>query len=161
MRTRLMTVTITALSLAGALTLHAQAPQSPTAPPTQAPTARPADPQRPMTEAATKASDAVITVTGCVKSEADVPGLTPNVAASVTDDFILTNVKMSPASKVSGIGLASMYEIKELAGADVKKHVNHEVELTGRVSDKKDANDKAPDFHATAIKMLAATCAAQ
>ena len=162
MRTRLMTVTITALSLAGALTLHAQAPQSPTAPPTQAPTARPADPQRPMTEAATKASDAVITVTGCVKSEADVPGLTPNVAekAGVTEDFILTNVKMSPASKVSGIGLASMYEIKELAGSEVKKHLNHEVELTGRVSDKTDPNDKSPDFHATSIKMLAATCAA-
>jgi hypothetical protein len=155
-----MTVTITALSFAGALTLQAQAPQSPSAPATPPQASQP-DTQRPMTDSATKAADATITVTGCVKSEADVPGLTPNVAASVTDNFILTNVKMSPASKVSGIGLASMYEIKELAGADVKKHVNHEVELTGRVSDKMDTNDKAPDFHATGIKMLAATCAAQ
>jgi len=160
MRTRLMTVTITALSFAGALTLQAQAPQSPSAPAIPPQASQP-DTQRPMTDSATKATDATVTVTGCVKSEADVPGLTPNVAASVTDNFILTNVKMSPASKVSGIGLASMYEIKELAGADVKKHVNHEVELTGRLSDKMDTNDKAPDFHATAIKMLAATCAAQ
>ena len=117
MRTRLMTVTITALSFAGALTLQAQAPQSPSAPPSPPQASQP-DTQRPMTDSATKATDATVTITGCVKSEADVPGLTPNVAerVGVTEDFILTNVKMSPASKVSGIGLASMYEIKDLAG---------------------------------------------
>ena len=77
MRTRLMTVTITALSFAGALTLHAQAPQSPAAPPATPPQAtQPAtDTPRPMADTQAKASDATITVIGCIKSEADVPGL--------------------------------------------------------------------------------------
>lgn len=164
MRTRLMTVTMTALSLSGALTLHAQAPQSPSAPPAQPQASQPAtDVQRPIAEQATRAADGVITVTGCLKNEADVPGLQPNVAerAGVAEDFILTGVKMAPASQVSGIGLAAMYEVEGLPGADLKKHVNHQVELTGRLPEKSDANDKAPDFHATSLKMLAATCSAQ
>jgi len=77
----------------------------------------------------------------------------------VTEDYILTNVKMSSTSKTQAIGLSSMYEIDGIPGAELKKHINHEVELTGTIADRK-ADDPAPDFHAVTMKMVAASCLA-
>ena len=53
-------------------------------------------------------------ITGCLKAEKDVPGMKPNVAerAGISEDYILTGVKMSAASKVSGIALANRYEVE-------------------------------------------------
>jgi len=159
MRNRLMSLT-TALVMAGAIGLSAQAPQYP--PP------NPPEKQRPATDptAAQKtpaASDQAITISGCLKEEKDVPGLKPNVAerAGVTEDFILTNVKMAGGSPVSGIALGSFYEIEGIAEAEMKKHLNHQVEVTGVITQATPAgNDPTPDFRATSLKMIAATCPA-
>lgn len=103
-------------------------------------------------------------ISGCLKEEKDVPGLKPNVAerAGVSEDYILTDVKMSSASKVAGIALAPRYEIEGIDKDELKKHLNHQVEVTGTITQAAPSgNDATADFHGTSLKMLAATCTAQ
>jgi hypothetical protein len=157
-------LTLTALILAGGMTLAAQAPQNPpTAPPSPAPQPA-AERQTPVTDAARAQAGQALMITGCLKEEKDVPGLKPNVAerAGVSEDYILTNVKMSPTSKVSGIALATRYEIEGISKDELKKHLNHQVEITGTITQPTPAgNDETADFHGTALKMISATCPAQ
>jgi hypothetical protein len=142
---------------AASVTLGAQAPQS-------APTPQPPDNRQPtITQTPTRAMPAnpTMTISGCLLQEKDVAGLTPNIAerAGVTEDYILTDVKMSPSSTVSGIGVSTRYEIEGIAEAELKKHLNHQVELTGQITQPTTTDsDKTPDFRATSMKMLAATC---
>jgi hypothetical protein len=154
MRTRLMTVAIAAL--ATAVSLNAQTPQTPAPTPQSQPQT---DVQRPSPPAAQ-----VITIAGCLQEEKGVPGLRPNVAerAGITEDFVLTNVKMAGSSSVSGIALASKYEVEGIAEADLKKHIGHQVEITGTIT-QASASDADPtaDFRGTSIKMIAATCPAE
>jgi hypothetical protein len=125
---------IAALVGASAFAVNAQTPQQP---PEQQ---RPTQQQQPRTGDTTQreqqATNQTVTVTGCLKAEKDVPGRRPNVAerAGVTEDYILTSVKMSPASQTSGIGLAQMLEIEGIAESELQKHLNHQVEVTGRLS---------------------------
>jgi hypothetical protein len=112
-----------------------------------------------------------IKVTGCLKNEKDVPGLKPNVVerAGITEDYILTDVKLSPDTKMSGIGLGSMYEIEGIKEGELKSHLNHQIEVTGRLSKVETGGAAAaasnrgdvPDFHATSVRMLAETCMAK
>ena len=156
MNRRLKFVAIGMLS-AASVTLGAQAPQS-------APTPQPPDNRQPtITQTPTRALPAnpTMTIAGCLQQENDVPGLQPNVAerAGVTEDYILTNVKMSPSSSVSGIAVSTKYEIEGIAEAELKKHLNHQVELTGQITQAEPtSSDATPDFRATSVKMLAATC---
>jgi hypothetical protein len=150
MRTPILT--IAALVCAGALSAYAQQPpeqQPPQKPPTGDTTQRTMSPP-----------EQTVTVTGCLKAEKDVPGLTPNPAerAGVTEDYILTAVKLAPTSKVSGLALASMYEVEGIAEAELKRHLNHVVELTGRIASAPTADDRTPNFTATTLKMVSATC---
>jgi hypothetical protein len=156
-------LTFATAMLAASVTLPAQVPQNPPAQPqTQAPADRAqqaSDVQRP----AAAAADQAITITGCLKSEAAVPGLKPSPVerAGITEDYVVTDVTMSPASKVSGIGVASKYEVEGIDEIELKKHINHQVELTGTIVQPSTATGTdAPDFKATSLKMLAATCAA-
>jgi hypothetical protein len=168
MRTRLMTATLTALTMAGALTLQAQTPQNPPTPQAAQPPAadaqRPAPPPAPAPAQRAGNADQPITITGCLKEEKDVPGLKPNPAerAGLTEDYILTDVKTATGSAVSGIGVASMYELEGIAEAELKKHLNHQVEVVGKVKAPLVGvtNDTTPNFEASSIKMLAATCPA-
>lgn len=170
MRTRLMTASLT---LAAAVTLNAQAPQTP-APqpqpqsPPSSPASRPAE-QQPATDAQRQSTQAAntqtITITGCLKEEQDVPGLRPNPAerAGVMEDYILTDVKMAASSKVSGIALGTRYEVKGVSETELKKHLNHQVEVTGTIQQQTPngtTGNATPDFNATSVKMLSATCAA-
>jgi hypothetical protein len=152
-------VTAAGLLIAGALTLNAQAPQTPNPTPQQ-PQPRPTEPAQ---RAAAQASDQVVTIAGCLKQEKDVPGLTPNPAerVGVTEDYILTDVKMAASSKVSGLALSGMYEVEGIDEGELKKHLNHQVELTGKIAGAATASDKTPNFAATALKMVSATCAAK
>jgi len=142
---------------AGFTTVSAQTPQ-----PAQTAAEQPAA-QRPMTQ---PAAAATMTIVGCLKDEKDVPGLQANVVerAGITEDYILTNVKAGAGNSVSGLGLGNMYEIEGIAESELKKHLGHQVEITGRLDatdggarDRKDV----PDFNATSLKMLAATCPAK
>jgi len=158
MRTRLMTAGLSAMTLAGVMTLSAQAPQSTPAPQAQSAAERPA-----AADAATSSPAQTLTIVGCLKPEDAVPGLKPNIVerAGVSEDYILTDVRMSPSSAVSGIGLAPKYEVEGIARTELKKHINHQVELTGTIITPGDTKgNDAPDFKATNLKMLSATCAA-
>jgi hypothetical protein len=156
----MMTGTLSALAMAGAITVNAQTPQP------QAPNpATPPQAQKPMTDSPrTGNANQAVTITGCLKEEKDVPGLKPNMAerAGVTDDYVLTNVKTAPGSAVSGIGVGTMYEIEGISEAELKKHVGHQVELVGKIDTPSGtpAAGDAPDFTATSLKMVAATCSA-
>jgi hypothetical protein len=161
MRTLMKTGTLTALTFAGAITLNAQTPQAPPPNPSMPPQAEKAvsDTQR------TGNADQAITITGCLKEEKDVPGLKPSVAekAGVTDDYVLTNVKIAPGSAVSGIGVGPMYEVEGISEGELKKHLGHQVELMGRIVQPTNGSASitdAPDFNATSLKMVAATCSA-
>ena len=84
-------------------------------------------PARPATQVPNRAMPAnpPITISGCLKEEKDVPALKPSAVekAGITDDYVLTDVKMSPSSSVSGIGISTRYEIEGIAEAELKKHV--------------------------------------
>lgn len=142
------------------MTVYAQAPQ--TAPTPQSPD-RPSPPAMQVPNRATPAN-ATITISGCLKEEKDVPALKPSATekAGMGEDYVLTDVKMSPSSSVSGIGISTKYEIEGIEKADLKKHVNHQVEVTGQIVQPTPsaATDDAPDFKATSLKMLSATCGA-
>ena len=148
MNTRL-TITTAAIAIAGAITLGAQTPQNP-----------PAQQSTPQNPPAMAGVAQPITITGCVKPESDVAGLHPNPVekVGVSEDYILTNVKMASSSASQGLAVSTMYEIEGIAGAELKKHINHEVELTGTVAADRKADDPAPDFRATGMKMMSATC---
>lgn len=136
----------------------------------------PQTPPRPETATAQPAprDTAATTISGCLKLEKDVPGLTPNVAerAGVGEDFILTNVK-PPAGSTSTRMM--MFRIEGLSSDELKKHVNHQVELQGAIDDGASsptsakpgaaagtrdsaASAKPKDFRATSLKMVSATC---
>jgi hypothetical protein len=163
-------LTMMALALAGALTLNAQAPQQTPAPQPQAQPQTPpqADRQQPATDAARPVSDSAraaaqtLVIAGCLKEEKDVAGLKPNPAerVGVGEDYILTNVKMAASSTVSGIALATRYEVEGISKDDLKKHVNHQVEITGTITPGAASSDDPADFHGTSLKMLSATCPA-
>ena len=170
--------TMAALVTASALTISAQQTK-----PNQQQPPRTGDTTQRSTAAG---ADQPITVTGCLKAEKDVPGRRPNAAerAGVTDDYILTAVKMAPSSTTSGIGLAAMYEIEGIAEAELQKHLNHQVEITGSLTTgnamgnrgtapttnpgaerregtpQSTTNADLPQLQATSLKMVSATCAA-
>jgi hypothetical protein len=177
MNRRSITATIGALAAATTMTLYAQEPRTPQTPqapqaaqpaqtpaPAAAPEQTPARPAPTITQPPERAMPAnpSITITGCLKEEKDVPALKPNAVerAGVTNDYVLTEVKISPGSAVSGIGVSSKYEVEGIAEADLKKHLNQQVELVGQIVQAAAgaAATDAPDFRATSIKMLSATC---
>ena len=132
MRTRFMMMA--ALVSASALTINAQTPQL----------SHRNRPQRP-TEAARPTDDAqrrgltpqVITVTGCLKEEKDVPGLKPNAAerAGVTEDYILTDGEDGAEQRgVRHRPRDAKYEIEGIAEAELQETSNHQVEITGSLS---------------------------
>ena len=179
MRTRVFS--IAALVCAGALSMNAQQPPDQQRPPQQRPTitgdttARTTQP----------ANNQTVTVTGCLKAEKDVPGRRPATDRAATEDFVLTSVAMAPSSQTSGLGLTSTLDVKGLAASELQKHVNHQVEITGTLTqgsmqgnrgtapaanpgaEKREgtpqstANADIPNIQATSIKMLSATCPAQ
>lgn len=188
-----------ALSFAAACStaavLSAQTPSQPQTPPR---------PTSPTTQQPTTKSDTMgmTTISGCLKLEKDIAGMKPNVAerAGMGEDYILTNVKMGAASAgtvagsgttgTTGSGTAAtgaagasagravaglMYKIEGLDDAELKKHLNHHIELQGKVDDSAmgsspsgspstsgtsgAAAGAAPkEFNATSLKMISATC---
>ena len=189
MSIRSTTATISALVISGAMTLNAQAPNPQTT--QQQPRAQQpqTEQQRTATDTQTRgnAGERILTLTGCLQAEKDVPGRRESVTerAGMGEDYILTNVKMSPAASTSGIGLGSMYQVKggSLSESELKDHLGHQVELTGSIENNSDirgglagrsdsptdssrattaaGNSNLPNFEATSLKMIAATCPAQ
>ena len=97
------------------------------------------------------------------------------MSARGSADYVLTNVKMAQGSATSGLGLAPSYQISGIADAELQKHVNHQVEITGTLSrgdaqgnrgaaaatgSAAAANADWPNLMGTTLKMVSATCPA-
>ena len=98
-----------------------------------------------------------------------------NNRSGADSNYVLTSVKMAQNSATSGIGLATTYEIEGIADAELQKHLNHQVEITGTLSQgdaqgnrgasaapgsAAAANADLPQLNGTSLKMVSATCPA-
>ena len=118
----------------------------------------------------------LVTVEGCVATEAEIPGRSPNVAerAGLDQDFILTTAKVVrgkapavPGDTSGGLvssALRPMYEIGGLTDEQLKVHVGRRVRIEGRFdnldserpSDPK--NDDLIELNATTIRQVPGDC---
>ena len=166
----------------------AQAPSSPAAPPaptTQAPespspTGTSGRDQTRSPGSLTQAAG-LVTISGCVENAppsatasasaggANQPaaGASASVGTSGQQRFILANAKTGAAASTSPgavgtSGTASRYEL-DGQSAELAKHVNHQVEITGTVQTASAAGagapaTAAPKLMVSSVKMLSATC---
>lgn len=167
-----------ALAVAVALSATAAAQESPTP---QQPTSGSTAAQE---EARPSAGAQAVTVEGCLKREADVPGRKPNVVerAGVTEDYILTNAKVvkgtPPAAAQARPGdtpvgtagsLSAMYEVEGIDDEKLKAHVGHRVQLDGTFENVDRAGatpergtpaDDLVEIRATALRHVTGECSA-
>ena len=155
MYTGLFTVVIAA---AASMPLHAKAPQAPA-------THQPPDHRQPtITQSTARATPAnpSMTISGCLTQRDATNGAAPKPGErGMPQDYILTNVKMSPSSTVSGIGVSMKYQILGVSDIELKKHLNHQVELIGQIvppGSTGEPADDTPDFQATTLKMVSLAC---
>jgi hypothetical protein len=168
--------------------LAAQAPQAPTSPaaPPAPSTQAPDSPsptgtsgQRDQTRAPGSLSQAagIVTISGCIEnapaSAAAAPGAPGAAGAAKEEKFVLANAKASagtsassspgaPGGAVGTSGSASRYEL-DGQSAELTKHLNHQVEITGTVQPASagaaaGAAPAAPKLMVSSVKMVAATC---
>ena len=150
MRKRSLYGSITAMTIASALTLSAQT--------TGQTTPRTSGDQR-------SGSDQTVTVTGCVQQNTatgmsgsgttgstgsgsatggtgstagSTGGSTGSTSASGSSqgrsNFVLANAKMAQGSSTSALGSTTRFSLVGMTDAELSKHVNHQVEVTGRLS---------------------------
>jgi hypothetical protein len=117
-----------------------------------------------------------VTVEGCVATEAEIPGRSPDIAerAGLNLDFVLTNAKVirgaAPAVSADTSGgivsaaLRPMYAIGGLTDEQLKLHVGRRVRIEGRFdtrdrqtpSDEK--NDDLVELNAATIRQVPGDC---
>jgi hypothetical protein len=187
MRTRSMTATITAMSLAGALSVSAHSQSTP-----QTPTgSQPTTPTRTEPQTPRAGSEQTVSVTGCLTQDTAAPGAAGAAGAAATagatrttgaPTFALSNARMSKESSTSALGNMSRVSLTGMADAELQKHLNHQVEITGHLMENKmsgtagttappaaagtearagidtSAMASMPLLHATSLKMIASTC---
>jgi hypothetical protein len=164
------------LSLLMAGVLVAQTPQQP--PPTSRPDQQPPRATQPATPAADAAE---MTIVGCLaqsKDDSDDFVLTVSpagaqqaagAAASGTDATRATNptTGAAGAARTAASATPATYKIVGIDDDQLKPHLNHQVELKGRLNASAAPDAAAPaagasmqpkEFRATAVKMLNATC---
>lgn len=115
---------------------------------------------------APKGGSEKMTIIGCLKDERDIPGqkVSGQERKDNSPDFVIVDAVIAPDSKVQGLTLKPMYELEGKPELAFKKHLNHQVQLEGRIAklfnDDHEAHD-LPDFNVTGMKMLAETCPAK
>jgi hypothetical protein len=143
----------------------------------QNPPQTPTPAAKPSTAQAPKA-----TVEGCLRTEAGVPGRTPNVAekAGIMEDYILTDAKVIkgtvPMAKASDKPAAArpaaqpmMFEVTGLDDEQLKNHVGKRVQVDGEFENVDDARDDEGEnrvedlveIDGTAIRVVSGTCPAK
>ena len=137
--------------------------------------------QQPTTPAATADEAKAVTVEGCLKREADVPGGKPNVAerAGIGEDYLLTSAKVikgdppeaaaaRPGDQPTGTSGArtTMFKIEGLGDDRLKAHVGHRVQLEGRFENAAGARSGSAageyvELRASEIRHISPTCEAE
>ncbi len=132
------------MTIAGALTLSAQTSSTPQTQTT------------PKTADQRSSSEQTVTVAGCLQQNSGTgmsgsgsagsagsatsggtgssAGSTSSAGASGSSKFVLANAKMAQGSSTSGLGTATRLSVTGMSDAELSKHLNHQVELTGRLS---------------------------
>jgi hypothetical protein len=118
-----------------------------------------------------QAKDQTVTVTGCVANGKEAaPGTAGTSGSSGGDQFVLTNVSGAPAS----LNATDRVTLSGKDG-DLKKHVGHKVEITGKwqnagmpgsssdtsSSSATGTSGSSGSLKVSSIKMLAESCSAQ
>ena len=168
--------------IAGALVatvgLAAQSPQppsSPASPPSRqapdspSPTGTSGRDQAPAPGGLSQAAG-MVTIAGCIENAPPSAAAAPGAAAGAASPqrFVLANAKSSapsasPSSAVGTSGTtASRYEL-DGQSAELTKHLNHQVEITGTVQPASagaaaGAAAAAPKLMVSSVKMVSATC---
>ena len=108
-----------------------------------------------------------VTLTGCLREEADVPGRDPNVIeeAGVLEDYFLTDATPEEASATgpSSPGATSTsgvtYRVTGLDDEELQGHLNQRVAVTGAIVGDA-AGDEPQEIEAMSIRMIAESCTA-
>jgi|SRR5262245_2395384 len=175
MKRQIGIATATAAFLAASLAAAAQTP-----PPTT-----------PQTPPSRTSSADTVTVTGCVQPSSTASSSTSSTATSSTASssmsasYILANATMGPSSPgtttgttgtTSSTASSSAGKTYNLMGSDsdLKKHVGHKVEVTGKLESSssesptattgaasRDPNANAPKLQVSSVKMISADCSAK
>ena len=126
----------------------------------------------------------MVTMTGCLYNEDDVPGRTPNVAekAGVLEDYILADARLSHATaadhsrtgalpgastSIHGATAGTMYKVEGMPDEQLRTLVGKRVEVMGRIdaegkttSARADRNPISPDkidlpeFEASSVRAV-------
>jgi len=169
MKRQILFGTVLAAAMAvgvGAQTPDPSSPQTPQSPTSQSPTSQ--TPASPSMDRQSKSGDTV-TLTGCVErnSASSTAGTTGTTSPSASaSQFVLKNVTPSAGSSTSTTGttgstMASSYASGlYLSGSeDLEKHVNHKVEIKGKVDTAASASASSmPTLKVSSIKQIADTC---
>lgn len=122
---------------------------------------------KPMPKQATPAG--TVKITGCLEREAP-PATTAGTKAPAAPAYQLTHLsaddwKTAMGTSSTMLGATDLTTLKEVdvkpnSGMDLKAHVDHKVELTGKLSQsaKATADIKGPTLHVSALKMIATSC---
>ena len=117
----------------------AQQPAQPAQPPAQ-------QPSQPTSGAAAAAAQqrTEMTLVGCLYSERNVPGRTPNVAerVGVGEDYILADARPA-GSRAEGLATGRMFKVEKIDDEQLKALVGRRVEVVGRAD--AEAGDIRPD----------------
>jgi hypothetical protein len=169
----------------------AQAPSAPAAPPAPS-TQAPESPSptgtsgRDQTRSPGSLSQAAgsVTISGCIQNApptatasataggaGDKPaaGASASVGTSGSQRFVLANAKPAAGASAGAVGTSGSSSRYELDGqsAELTKHLNHQVEITGTVSPapaagaaspSASASTASPKLMVTSVKMVSATC---
>lgn len=160
------------VALAGVVAAQGAPPQGTSQPPTSQ--EQPKQPSSQQGAERLRAMDGqTVTLTGCLVREADAPGQKPSTAerAGIAQDFVLTDVQMrqtspsgtgtpgatpgaSPTMSVSGVQV----KLEGIEEGEVEKHVNQQVEVTGRLDVKGASDPDTPEINVTSIKPTGQSC---
>ena len=158
-------------SLALAIGVAAQAPQSSQPPATQPQTQTAAKPPQ-------TASAATVTIEGCLVREQDVPGRNPNIVErrGVMEDYILTSTKMVKGSAptastradqptgTAGTAGSRMYHVKGMDDAKLQALVGKRVQVEGTLADLDEPKTPSPgaedlaDIESSSIRQVSGEC---
>lgn len=132
-------------------------------PPSQPPPSPPTQTDRPIA----KGSEGLVTIEGCLRHEADVPGRIPKIpeSAGVTGDYVLTRAKVikgTPPPTLTG-----MYDVDGIDQGQLASYVGQRVQIDGWFDDldratspagRGGADDDLVEIRGSAIRPIAKDC---
>lgn len=159
-----MRMHLTTSLIAGAIAVASMASaQNPPSSPSQPQSPRPTQTQRP----ATKGSEGLVTLEGCLVREADIQGRIPKIpeSAGVTGDYVLTRAKVLKGNAPPS--LTGMYDVDDIDAGLLASYVNQRVQIDGWFDDidratnpaaRSGEDDDLVEIRGNAVRPIAKDC---